>query len=85
MRTSPFADRYIRAKFTQRNFRMIPCPYRFTHSRHALREQPRQQNRRFHLRARHRRRVINRLQLSPANFQRRAVAIAAAYFRAHLP
>ena len=67
----------------QSQLSMIPCGHRFFDTRFSFREQAGKKQRGLNLRASHRHVVINRLQGSTDNFQRRTAAVSRSYFCAH--
>ena len=71
------------AELGQSQFGMIARADRLDDRRDALGEQPAQQHRRLHLRARNRPRVFNRGEARALDLERRVAAIAGANPRAH--
>ena len=64
-------DPEFRAELPQRNLGVIAGTHRFAHDRLARGEQPAEEHACFHLRARHRQRVIERVQRGSPDYQRR--------------
>ena len=73
-----------RAKLLQSQLRMVPRSRRLRHAGHSVREQSRQEHRRFHLRARHGHFVVDGPEARAVNFQGSEIVVTGANVRAHL-